>query len=38
MALRRYTQSTDGTIPIQALLYNDEELFATQDNVGIYDG
>lgn len=38
MALRRYTSVVDGTIPIPALLYNDEELLATQDNVGIYDG
>ncbi|KAH7912060.1 EAP30/Vps36 family-domain-containing protein [Hygrophoropsis aurantiaca] len=38
MALRRYTTSVDGTIPISALLYNDEELLASQDNVGIYDG
>ncbi|KAF8963287.1 EAP30/Vps36 family-domain-containing protein [Flammula alnicola] len=38
MALRRYTRSADGTIPIQALLYNDEELLASQDGVGIYDG
>lgn len=38
MALRRYTTIVDGTIPISALLYNDEELLASQDNVGIYDG
>ncbi|KAF8200218.1 vacuolar protein sorting-associated protein 36 [Pholiota molesta] len=38
MSLRRYTRSVDGTIPIQALLYNDEELFASQESVGIYDG
>ncbi|KIJ64342.1 hypothetical protein HYDPIDRAFT_28786 [Hydnomerulius pinastri MD-312] len=38
MALRRFTISVDGTIPIPALLYNDEELLASQDNVGIYDG
>ncbi|KAI6164010.1 hypothetical protein EDD17DRAFT_1564917 [Pisolithus thermaeus] len=38
MALRRYTAVVDGTIPIPALLYNDEELLASQDNVGIYDG
>ncbi|KAF9235016.1 EAP30/Vps36 family-domain-containing protein [Melanogaster broomeanus] len=38
MALRRFTTSVDGTIPIPALLYNDEELLASQDNVGIYDG
>ncbi|KAF9566050.1 hypothetical protein CPC08DRAFT_704135 [Agrocybe pediades] len=38
MALRRYTRPVDGTIPVQALLYNDEELLASQDSVGIYDG
>ncbi|KAJ7070073.1 EAP30/Vps36 family-domain-containing protein [Mycena amicta] len=38
MSLRRYTKSVDGTIPVQALLYNDEQLLATQDGLGIYDG
>ncbi|KAG1750440.1 EAP30/Vps36 family-domain-containing protein [Suillus paluster] len=38
MALRRYTVSIDGTIPVSALLYGDEELLASQDGVGIYDG
>ncbi|KAH7882742.1 EAP30/Vps36 family-domain-containing protein [Phlebopus sp. FC_14] len=38
MALRRFITCVDGTIPISALLYNDEELLASQDNVGIYDG
>jgi len=38
MALRRCTRSIDGTIPVQALLYNDEEIQASQDGVGIYDG
>lgn len=38
MALRRFTRPVDGTIPVQALLYNDEEIHATQDSVGIYDG
>ncbi|GAV98980.1 vacuolar protein sorting-associated protein 36 [Lentinula edodes] len=38
MALQRYTKSVDGTIPIQALMYNDEELISTQDGLGIYDG
>ncbi|KAG1857691.1 EAP30/Vps36 family-domain-containing protein [Suillus subalutaceus] len=38
MALRRYTASIDGTIPVSALLYDDEELLASQDGVGIYDG
>lgn len=30
--------SVDGSIPIQALLYEDEELFSSQDGVGIYNG
>lgn len=38
MALRRYTATIDGTIPVPALLYDDEELLASQDGVGIYDG
>lgn len=38
MALPRYTVSVDGTIPIQALLYTNEQLLATQEGVGIYDG
>ncbi|KAF5376389.1 hypothetical protein D9757_008655 [Collybiopsis confluens] len=38
MALARFTKPVDGTIPIQALLYPDEELISSQDGVGIYDG
>ncbi|OBZ74947.1 Vacuolar protein-sorting-associated protein 36 [Grifola frondosa] len=38
MSLKRYTQKVDGTIPIQALLYEDEVLLASQEGVGIYDG
>ncbi|KAJ3778927.1 EAP30/Vps36 family-domain-containing protein [Lentinula raphanica] len=38
MALQKYSKSVDGTIPIQALLYDDEELISSQDGVGIYDG
>ena len=38
MALRRCTRSVDGTIPIPALLYDDEELLASQEDVGVYDG
>ncbi|KAJ7255115.1 EAP30/Vps36 family-domain-containing protein [Mycena haematopus] len=38
MTLRRCTKSVDGTIPLPALLYNDEELLSSQDGVGIYDG
>ncbi len=38
MALQRFTKSVDGTIPIQALIYDDEEIIISQDGVGIYDG
>ncbi|KAF8645600.1 hypothetical protein AX16_007682 [Volvariella volvacea WC 439] len=38
MGLCQYAQSVDGTIPVQALLYSDEELLASQDSIGIYDG
>ncbi|TBU40909.1 EAP30/Vps36 family-domain-containing protein [Dichomitus squalens] len=38
MPLKRYTTSVDGTIPVPALLYEDEALLTSQDNVGIYDG
>ncbi|RPD76898.1 hypothetical protein L226DRAFT_354147 [Lentinus tigrinus ALCF2SS1-7] len=38
MALKRYTNSVDGTIPVPALLYDDEVLLISQDSVGIYDG
>jgi len=38
MGLRRSTTSIDGTIPVQALLYDDEEVCASQEGVGIYDG
>lgn len=38
MSLSRYTKPVDGTIHVQALLYDDEELLTTQDGVGIYDG
>lgn len=38
MILQRYSRSVDGTIPVAALLYDDEESYASQDGVGIYDG
>jgi len=38
MALPRYTVPVDGTIPVHALLYTNEQLLATQEGVGIYDG
>lgn len=38
MILQRYSRFVDGTIPVAALLYDDEESYASQDGVGIYDG
>ncbi|KAL1748714.1 EAP30/Vps36 family-domain-containing protein [Schizophyllum fasciatum] len=38
MALAQRSRSIDGTIPVVALLYSDEELCASQDGVGVYDG
>ncbi|KAI8992821.1 EAP30/Vps36 family-domain-containing protein [Trametes punicea] len=38
MSLKRYSYSVDGTIPVPALLYDDEVLLASQEGVGIYDG
>lgn len=38
MILKSYTKSIDGTIPVQALLYDDEQLLGSQEGVGIYDG
>ena len=38
MVLQRYSRFVDGTIPVAALLYDDEENYASQDGVGIYDG
>ena len=38
MSLKRYTKAVDGTIPVQALLYEDEESLSTQEGIGIYDG
>ncbi|KAI0830056.1 EAP30/Vps36 family-domain-containing protein [Trametes gibbosa] len=38
MSLKRYTYSVDGTIPVPALLYDDEVLLSSQEGVGIYDG
>ncbi len=38
MNLQKYSRPVDGTIPVIALLYNDEESYASQDSVGIYDG
>ncbi|KAH8077386.1 EAP30/Vps36 family-domain-containing protein [Cristinia sonorae] len=36
--LKRYTKPVDGTIPIPALLYDDEDLLTSQEGLGIYDG
>ncbi|KAI0632753.1 EAP30/Vps36 family-domain-containing protein [Trametes polyzona] len=38
MSLKRYSYSVDGTIPVPALLYDDEVLLSSQEGVGIYDG
>jgi hypothetical protein len=38
MTLQKHTRPVDGTIPVTALLYSDEENYASQDGVGIYDG
>ena len=38
MILKIYTKPIDGTIPVQALLYDDEQLLGSQEGVGIYDG
>lgn len=35
---RDFLRPVDGSIPVQALLYNDEEPLASQDGVGIYYG
>jgi len=37
MILQKYSRFVDGTIPVAALLYDDEENYASQDGVGIYD-
>lgn len=37
-ALTRYGRPIDGTIPLTALLYDDELLLASQEAVGLYDG
>jgi ESCRT-II complex subunit VPS36 len=36
--LRRFSVPVDGTIPVPALLYNEEQILASQEGVGIYDG
>nr|VWO96274.1 Mst12 [Ganoderma boninense] len=38
MPLKRYSTSVDGTIPVPALLYEDEVVLTSQEGVGIYDG
>ncbi|QRV85383.1 vacuolar protein-sorting-associated protein 36 [Ceratobasidium sp. AG-Ba] len=38
VAMNRHFRRLDGTIPVAALLYEDEELVASQDGVGLYDG
>lgn len=36
--MNRHFRRLDGTIPAAALLYEDEQLVASQDGVGLYDG
>ncbi|EUC54086.1 vacuolar protein sorting protein (Vps36), putative [Rhizoctonia solani AG-3 Rhs1AP] len=36
--MNRHFRRVDGTIPVAALLYEDEQLVASQDSVGLYDG
>ncbi|KAG8691449.1 hypothetical protein FRC11_003724 [Ceratobasidium sp. 423] len=36
--MNRHFRRVDGTIPVAALLYEDEGLVASQDSVGLYDG
>ena len=36
--LTLYGRPVDGTIPLIALLYDDEHLLGSQENVGFYDG
>ncbi|KAJ1300637.1 hypothetical protein OPQ81_002289 [Rhizoctonia solani] len=36
--MNRHFRRVDGTIPVAALLYEDEGLVASQDGVGLYDG
>jgi hypothetical protein len=38
MPIQTYGRPVDGTIPVPALLYDDEDLVASQDSVGIYSG
>lgn len=38
LMLNRYSRTVDGSIPVPALLYDDERLLASQDGVGLYDG
>ncbi|KAF8602215.1 hypothetical protein BDV93DRAFT_474783 [Ceratobasidium sp. AG-I] len=36
--MNRHFRRLDGTIPVAALLYEDEELVTSQEGVGLYDG
>ena len=36
--IQAYSRPVDGSIPVPALLYDDESLLATQHSVGLYDG
>jgi len=33
-----HAEAVDGSIPVPALLFPDEDLLAAQDNVGLYRG
>lgn len=35
--MNRYTRPLDGALPLAANLYEDEEVVASQDGVGLYD-
>lgn len=35
--MNRYTRGIDGTVPLAINLYDDEEVIASQDGVGLYD-
>jgi ESCRT-II complex subunit VPS36 len=38
MTLQVCSKPIDGSIPVQALLFEDEQLMASQDGIGIYEG
>lgn len=36
--MNRHFRRLDGSIPVAALLYEDEEFVTSQEGVGLYDG